>query len=55
MTFVVKYYLRNKLTKQLSQPFRILECAMMYRKPDEEIYEVWVVNKPMESDDEMAC
>lgn len=51
MNFEVKYYLRDKLTKKLSQPFKILECAIMYQKPDEEIYEVWVVNKPMEEED----
>jgi hypothetical protein len=48
MQFEVKYYLRDKLSKKLSQPFNVLECAMMYCKPTEEIYEVWVVNKPME-------
>jgi hypothetical protein len=51
MQFEVKYYLRNILTKKLSQPFHVMECAMIYRKQDEEIYEVWVVNKPMEDID----
>jgi hypothetical protein len=36
----VRYYLRDKLTQELSQPFAVLECAMIFKTQYQEIYEV---------------
>lgn len=41
----VRYYLRNKLTKKLSQPFTVLDCALMFKKEDDEVFEVYTTKE----------
>ena len=41
----VRFYLRNKTTKKLSQPFAILECALLFKKENDELIEVYTTKE----------
>ena len=38
----LKYYLRNKNTGELSAPFSVLECALIFKREYHDLFEVHV-------------